>query len=389
MQENETTKYVIYATITAEGVIERPDVVGAVFGQTEGLLGEELDLRDLQKTGRIGRIEVNVESKGGKSKGEIIIPSSLDKTETAILAAALETIDRVGPCTANIEVSKVEDVRSAKRRQIVDRARHIVQEMFNKDLPESQEITNGVRQAIRVEEIRTFGDENLPAGPNIEDSDAILIVEGRADVLTLLRHGIKNTVAVEGTNIPKSVIDLSKKKTVTVFVDGDRGGELLLKELLQTTEIDYVAKAPSGKSVEDLTQKEIVKSLRNKVPVDLVAEGGKKERKEREEKKEKKGFVQRQTDEELKTHIGQLEGTLCARLLNAEKKPLKEVAVRDLVEAIKESDGSVNSIVFDGIITQRIVDAAAEKNISCLAGAKLGNVVRTPASLKILTARDL
>ena len=270
MEESDTTKYVIHAHISAEGVVERPDVVGAVFGQTEGLLGADLDLRELQKTGRIGRIEVNINSKYGKSSGNILIPSSLDKIETSILAAALETIDRVGPCISKIAVTKIEDVRSSKRQQIIERAKLILTDMFDDSVPESQEITEAVKSAVRIEEV-TFID-NLPAGPNVLDSDSIIVVEGRADVLALLRCGIKNAIAVEGTNVPQLVAELSKKKTVTVFTDGDRGGELILKELLQVADVDYVARPPEGKSVEDLTQKEIIKSLRSKVPVEQVVE---------------------------------------------------------------------------------------------------------------------
>lgn len=270
MEESDTTKYVIHAHISAEGVVERPDVVGAVFGQTEGLLGADLDLRELQKTGRIGRIEVNITSKYGKSSGNILIPSSLDKIETSILAAALETIDRVGPCISKISVTKIEDVRSSKRQQIIERAKHILTAMFDENVPESQELTDAVKQAVRVEEV-TFID-NLPAGPNVLDSDAILVVEGRADVLNLLKYSIKNAIAVEGTNVPQLVAELSKKKTVTVFTDGDRGGELILKELLQVADVDYVARAPDGKGVEELTQKEVIKSLRSKVPVEQVVD---------------------------------------------------------------------------------------------------------------------
>jgi len=244
MQNSDTTKYVIYADIHTEGVVEKPDVVGAIFGQTEGLLGDDLDLRELQKTGRIGRIEVNISSKSGKSDGYVLISSSLDKIETSILAASLETIDRVGPCIASIAVTKIEDVRASKRRQIVDQAKHILLNKFDESLPESQELTESVKQAVRVDELVSYGKEKLPSGPNVQDSDAILIVEGRADVLNLLRCGIKNAIAVEGTNVPKAVIELSKKKTVTTFVDGDRGGELILKELLQTADVDYVAYAP-------------------------------------------------------------------------------------------------------------------------------------------------
>ncbi|RLG34738.1 DNA primase, partial [Methanosarcinales archaeon] len=260
MQSSDTTKYNIHAKITAEGIVERPDVVGAIFGQTEGLIGDELDLRDLQKTGRIGRIDVNIESKGGKATGEIIIPSSLDRIETVILAASLETIDRVGPCNAKITLDRIDDVRAEKRNLIISRAKELLKNMIEHGSPESQEIAEEVKQAVRVEEITQYGPDKLPAGPHIDDSDAIIIVEGRADVLTLLKYGIKNAIAVEGTNVPPIISELSKIKTVTAFTDSDRGGDLILRELMQIAEIDYIARPPEGKGVEDLTYKEIVKA---------------------------------------------------------------------------------------------------------------------------------
>jgi len=398
MQNSDTTKYVIYADIHTDGVVEKPDVVGAIFGQTEGLLGDDLDLRELQKTGRIGRIEVNISSKSGKSDGYVLISSSLDKIETSILAASLGTIDRVGPCIANISVTKIEDVRASKRRQIVDQAKDILLNKFDESLPESQELTESVKQAVRVDELVFYGKEKLPAGPNVQNSDAILIVEGRADVLTLLRHGIKNAIAVEGTNVPKAVIDLSKKKTVTTFLDGDRGGELILKELLQTADVDYVAYAPEGKSVEDLSQKEIVKALRNKLPIEQVLEQ-KNKKKPLQNTRNKPEPAPRVAPVEasepsaiessLRNYVEALNGTLNAFLLDAEGKVLKEVEVRNLVSALKESNGLVKSVVFDGVITQRILDIAAEKELNYLIGVKIGNVVKRPLSVKVLTAEDI
>ena len=398
MQNSDTTKYVIYADIHTDGVVEKPDVVGAIFGQTEGLLGDDLDLRELQKTGRIGRIEVNISSKSGKSDGFVLISSSLDKIETSILAASLETIDRVGPCMANLSVTKIEDVRASKRRQIVDQAKNILLNKFDESLPESQELTESVKQAVRVDELVSYGKEKLPSGPNVQDSDAILIVEGRADVLTLLRCGIKNAIAVEGTNVPKAVIELSKKKTVTTFLDGDRGGELILKELLQTADVDYVAYAPEGKSVEDLSQKEIVKALRNKLPIEQVLEQRNK-KKPSQPTRNKPEPAPRVAPVEVsepsplessfRNYVEALNGTLNAFLLDAEGKVLKEVAVRNLVSALKESDGLVKSVIFDGVITQRILDIAAEKELNYLIGVKIGNVVKRPLSVKVLTVEDI
>ncbi len=398
---SDTTKYLIHAEIIADGVVERPDVVGAIFGQTEGLLGEDLDLRELQKTGRIGRIEVKVESRGGKSFGEIKVPSSLDKIETAILAAALETIERVGPCSAKIKVLKIEDVRASKRRKIVERAKDILRDLFEEPEIESEKIADLVRQAVRAEEVIEYGDEKLPAGPSVDESDAIIVVEGRADVLNLLRHGIKNVIAVEGTNIPKTIAELSKKKTVTAFLDGDRGGDLILKELLQVAEIDYVARAPEGKGVEDLTQKEIVKSLRNKVPVEQLHvlrrdfESKSKEAREVKEEEQKKAAKEPEKVEKqdtialLRKHMHDVEGRLIAKLLDKNFNVVKEVPVRDLVKVLKTNSTKVSSIVFDGVITQRVIDLAAKKDISCLVGVRLGSVVKIPTAVRIITFDEL
>ncbi len=388
MHDIDTTKYVIHANITAEGFVEKSDVVGAIFGQTEGLLGEELDLRDLQKSSRIGRIEVNIQTKGGKSFGEILIPSGLDKVETAILAASLETIDRVGPCVAHVEVTKVEDIRATKRRRITERAKEIMREVIENNI-DSEMMVSEVKQAVRMEEITTY--KGLPAGPNIENSDAIIIVEGRADVLNLLKYGIKNAIAVEGTNIPPVISKLSKRKAVTAFFDGDRGGELILKELLQVAEVDYVAISPEGRSVEDMTYKEISKALHNKTPVEQLNYLKDKKAEHEHIQPQAKVIQRKKTREEVdvidnfKSHLQELEGTFKARLLDQDRKILKETTVRDLAKELKDTHENAKSVVFDGVITQRIVDIAKDKDLDYVVGIKLGDVVKMPTSLKVLT----
>jgi DNA primase len=266
----DTVKYLIHADVTADGVVERSDVVGAVFGQTEGLLGDELDLRSLQQASKVGRIDVDVKSEHGQSFGHLTIETSLDKVETATLAAALETITRIGPCRAKVEITEIEDVRAAKRREVVERAKQLLTEGFADSVMSSDEILDAVREEVRVEDITEY--EGLPAGPRVTDSDAVIVVEGRADVLTMLQYGIKNAVAVEGTNVPEAVADLTRNRTVTVFLDGDRGGDLILEELSQVGDIDYVAFAPAGRSVEDLVRGSVYEALQNKVPYDAVAE---------------------------------------------------------------------------------------------------------------------
>lgn len=269
---DDTSKYLIHADVAANGVVERSDVVGAIFGQTEGLLGDELDLRDLQQSSKVGRIDVTVSSEGGQSFGEVTIASSLDRVDTAILAASLETITRVGPCRARVEVTEIEDVREAKRREVVERAKELLDEAFDESITSSEEIQAEVREAVRVADITEY--DGLPAGPRIPDADAVIVVEGRADVLSLLRYGVKNAIAVEGTNVPDAVADLTGGRTVTAFLDGDRGGELILRELRQVGDVDYVAFAPEGRSVEDLVRHEAVRALREKVRIDELPENG-------------------------------------------------------------------------------------------------------------------
>jgi DNA primase len=559
-----TTKYLIRATINADGVIEKPDVVGAIFGQTEGLLGEELDLRDLQKSGRIGRIEVIIDSKKGKSTGDVHLPSSLDKVETAILAAALESIDRVGPAKAEIRVTGIEDVRSVKRQAVIDRARELLSGLATSGQGQSENLMELVRDSMRVEDMVSFGQERLPAGPNVSKSDSIIVVEGRNDVANLLKHGIKNAIAVEGTNVPQTIIQLCKDKSAIAFVDGDRGGELILKELLQVAEIDFIARAPRANEVEELTQKQLIKALRNKIPaeqfiemyslekgsardtrdnprgregdrrndrrgrdqrrevpveedddedVDLTSpiegvdmtlppnilrkpegrpepreargemrpetrredrggrqdrahrddrgpregpredraapreerapredreerparaprdapreereerrapredRGARDERPPREERREQRREerparaprAERDAEPEAEPAAGgaprgeregkflvileELSGKLQAVLLNEQLERVGEkVAVRDLADTLKKDVPGVQTVVFDGVVTQRLIDIALDKKIHTLVGVKTGNITKKPATVEVVTRADL
>ena len=535
------TKYMVKAKITADGVIDRPDVVGAIFGQTEGLLGDELDLRDLQKSGRIGRIEVETVTKGGKSEGIIYMSSSLDQVETVILASALETVDRVGPCKASVHVLGIEDVRVTKREKVVERAKELLNELMKQSEGSSTNLMNSVKQSVQVEEITTYGPDRCPAGPNVKDSEAIIIVEGRSDVLNLLKAGIKNAIAVEGTNIPKTVQELSKERVVTAFTDGDRGGELILRELFQVAEVDFVARAPRAHEVEELSSKQIVKCLRNKVPGDQYMEMNnlsfeeksfeeldnfepegdyrrdrkdrhdredrreerrdrdehrkerfnnealdkyrkkREERQEREEKEEREmeTFLDRdepeieaqetpieQPEEEHEVPVEEerprkstkrkkdeepaeepvtdasedfeasaepkeeeteadekpkeakkarslrgkklitdkvltpeqeafrdmllgLSTTHNATVLDADNNVIRQVAVKSLVNSLKEDGDDVAAIVFDGVISQRIIDVSSEKGIKTVVGTRKGNISKMPADVTILTKEDL
>jgi len=421
-----TTKYLIKAHIKADGIIEKSDVVGAIFGQTEGLLGDELDLRELQRSARVGRIEVELESKNGKSEGTITLPTSLDKVETVILAAAFESIDRVGPCKATIKADQVEDVRVVRRKQVIERAKELLNKVMEEGKVEGSSIADNVRQAVQVEEITNFGQDHCPAGPNIEKSDAIIIVEGRRDVLNLLKYGIKNVIAVGGTNIPKTVRDLTKERITTAFVDGDRGGELILKELLQTSDVDFVARAPQTREVEEIPQKLIMKALKNKIPAEQYAEmydikidkkikQMKEEieekqlqpqsKKEKSKKEAKQQTIQKQKYEEKKIEkdeekiitekqkgygkiLDEISGSLKAVLFDKNDNELKKIPVRELTDSLKKSN-NISTVVFDGIITQRLLDIANSKNVKEIVGIKIGNVVKKPSSVRVLTKKDL
>ncbi len=416
MYSPDTTKYLIHLQFQAEGVVEKPDVVGAIFGQTEGLLGEDLDLRDLQRTGRIGRIDVQLASRKGETTGEILISSSLDRAETAVLAASFETIDRVGPCVAQVRVSTIEDIRVTKRKKIVIRAKEILIDHFEEGTIDTYELLDQVRETMRIEKISAIGDEKIPAGPHVLASDAIIVVEGRADVINLLRVGIRNAVAAEGTNIPAAIIDLCSKKTATAFFDGDRGGDLILQELLQRAEIDYVAFAPREKSVEDMSRKEIVKALRNKIPVEYVREhfalvekgldadeaGGVREEAlapdeeppepRRETTAQPKGKVhhgRRAKEPEkplttLKDHLEAVRGLGVARFLSADLVIVKESPANGVDAAFDEVNGDVSGVIVDGGVNQRTVDRAVGKGLDYLAAREFGGIVKRPVSLRLL-----
>ncbi|OUJ18943.1 DNA primase DnaG [Methanonatronarchaeum thermophilum] len=483
MQNFGEAKYLIHAQIKANGVVEKPDVVGAIFGQTEGLIGDSSDLRELQKGGKVGRIKVDISSNDGRSNGEVLIPSSLNKIETAILAASLETIERIGPCKANIRVTDVEDVRETKRDRIVDRAKEILSNMFEETEMEDEEIAKTVKRSFGETGITTY--KGLNSGPNVRSSDAILIVEGRSDVLNLLDFGIKNSIAIEGTDMPDQIEDICRNKTVTAFLDGDRGGDLILKELLQRAKIDYVARAPDGKQVEELDHSEVLEALRKKKPVSQIKKeirlskksktpkdsakekppeqdepeldepeldepelneieekqktevqrklskqnNGKRSKilqkakkglqkakksknklktkasqKEQEKKQEDVDYEDNaeQTTETIETEqepqtirelydetLQSVEGTLKAKMLDGNSQVISEVAVRDLAKSIKEGNGSVKTVIFDGVITQRLLDICSDRKVKRLVGVKMGNVSKKPSDVMALTKQEL
>jgi len=403
-------KYNIVLHFEVEGIVDKPDVIGAVFGQTENLFGEELDLRELQEKGRIGRILVELSTKGGKSEGEIIIPSNVDRIVTALLAAMVESVDKVGPYPAKFTLVRIEDIREEKKKKIIERAKEILSTWGKEETLDLKEVLNEIASSVKIGELIEYGPEKLPAGPDVDKDPNLIIVEGRADVINLLKYGYKNVIAIEGAQgkIPETVKELAKqKKIVIAFLDGDHGGDLILKELVANgVKIDYVARAPSGKEVEELTKKEVVKALQDMVPLAqylkkikeakpiLVTEKGAEEVRAEVPKveappqvaKEVLVSIPQQVLEKIKTLSGTLEGYFYDQNWNE----IEKVQVREIVSKLENLDNNkVAYIVFDGVITQRLVDLASSKNVKLLIGARIGGVTRKPDNVDILTITDL
>jgi len=413
-------KYVISAKVEAKGLVEKPDLIGAIFGQTEGLLGGELDLRELQKSGRIGRIDAKMETKGGITRANVEVPSSLDMVETSIIAAGIETITRVGPCDAKFTITEVKDIRESKRTDVVNRAKEILKTMVSKEIPDAKEISEEVRKEVRSEESTKY--KGLDAGPAVATSESVILVEGRADVINLLKSDIKNAIAIGGIKTPKEVIEICNKKTSTAFLDGDRGGDLILKSLKQAgAELDYVARAPIGREVEELSRKEMVMALRRKVsaeqalddlkkPAGRREEGkssrdgrdnsksrssrdrGSRDRSSRDRDRSKDGSSRdrdkapsEKKDEDKKGDVNSkllsiLDGIKNEAVVLDEKlKEKKKVALKD----VKKENLSGYAFVIDDIITQNVLSSA--EGCKYIVGITTADNLKTPKDKVLLT----
>jgi len=406
-----SSKYIVNSTIEVDGVVDRPDVIGAIFGQTEGLLGEDLELRELQRSGRIGRIEVNIDTKGGKSVGQIIIPSSLDKAETAIIGAALEVIQRIGPCNAKVKVQNIEDVRISKRNFVVERAKQLLRSLMDTGMPDSQEIADEVAQSVRIMEVTEYGKDRLPAGPAIDESEEVIVVEGRADVVNLLKHGFKNCIAMNGTSVPQTVIDLSKSKDIVAFVDGDRGGNLIIRDMLNVAEVDFVTRAPDGKEVEELAKKEIHKALRSRITAEqarleighvdtsqsvrkpvitrpAVVPSSAPARLPVRPSPRQKAVLSDVEKKRLGEMLEGLIGTRGAFILDDKLNVLGKVPFTELNGTLKSLNTGVYAVVFDGVVDQSLIEVAERSNIKHIV-AMDSKVNPAACRLNIVTAAAL
>ena len=367
-------KYMIHAKFVAEGALEKPDVIGAIFGQTEGLLGSDLEMRELQKEGKIGRIEVELERKDKKTMGTIQIPTALDQSETTLIAAAIETIERVGPTDAQIEVEKIEDVRGSKRDYIIQRAKKFMQELHG--TTDSREISREIKEHTRTSDISEYGEEKLPCGDL--SGNEVIVTEGRADVLNLIRNGIKNVVAMNGTKLPESIRKLSQEKEIILFVDGDRGGKLIARNVVDNARIAWIAVAPDGKEVEELAGKEALMALRKKVSADdffrvkrYSSSSEFEERPRKVQRDEKPAEITEEMKEKLRKISNSNKGSEKAIILNEDLEEIKTVSPRALGGALKHAENPF-AIVIDGVVTGFIVDSAEEANIKIIVASNFG-----------------
>ncbi len=389
MPDSGIVKYLVKLRFEVDGVVERADVIGAIFGQTEGLFGPEMNLNELQKSWKVGRIEINLESKNDKTRGDVLIPMSTDIGTSALIAAAVESVDKVGPCSSRFILEGIEDVRASKRKQIVDRAKLIVRDWSSKSSSEGENVLKDVVESTKRARVVNYGIENLPAGPGVYTSDVVYLVEGRADVVLFLRAGIENVVALEGTSVPDSIIELGKKKRLIAVLDGDRGGDLIEKELNQVVRVEKVLRAPSGKEVEDLTPIEVLQLLRaERVEPQQQQQqprGGRTTERERERERE---AAPEPIVEKTREIYPSLNGTLEAILLDEGLQEVGRFPISELVQKMESSNGA-RYLVFDGIITQRLVESASRVGVKGLIGHRTGEINSLPDGMRIGTFRDL
>ena len=353
-------KYMVHANFVAEGALEKPDVIGAIFGQTEGLLGSDLEMRELQKEGKIGRIEVELQREGKKTVGKIQIPTALDQSETTLIAAAMETIERIGPTDAQIEVERIEDVRGSKRDYIIERAKKLMQELSGST--DSREISNQIKEHNRTSDISEYGDEKLPCG-DISGKE-LIVVEGRADVVNLIRAGVKNVIAMNGTKLPDAIKGLGMEKEITLFVDGDRGGKLIARNVIDNARVKDIVFAPDGKEVEELMPKEILMNLRKKISVSDFL-GGRRF----QEAEENSAEASPDEKKKLKQISDSNKGSDKALILNRNLDEIKSVSSRTLSGSLKKLDEAPYAIVIDGTVTSSVIEVAGEAGIKIIVGS--------------------
>ena len=354
-------------------------MIGAIFGQTEGLFGDILDLKKLQKSGKLGRIDVDLRVEDKRTVGTVIIPNNLDQPTAALLAATLESIERVGPFDAKFKLLELEDVREEKKRKVMERAKDIMQRWAASQRSEVIQMLSQVSEVSEVGRIVSLAPD-VEGGPEAESSSTLFIVEGRADLTALLKAGIKNVVATNGVNIPEYVVNLThKKKEVTVLADGDRVGDMIVKELLRRgAKIDYVIKAPHGMEVEEMKPIEILDLINKRVDLKTYLAT----------RTPFKQVIPENLFEKAKGLKDRIRETFMAVLLDAEGEVIEETPVSQLFQRLSELD-NVAGIVFDGIVSRRLLDLASAKEVKLIVGERIGSIEKMPANIIVKTLDEL
>ena len=358
-------KYHVKLSYEVDGLVERADIIGAIFGQTEGLLGPEMNLNELQRVSKVGRIEVNSKSTANTTAGDVLIPMSTDIDTCALIAAGIESIDKVGPFDCTFRLEAIDDVRAAKKDDIVRRAKEIKQRWATKTVSEGESMLKDVH-AGDSGKLSTYGPSKLTCSSGVFDSNWIILVEGRADVINLLRAGYDNAIAIEGAKIDESIKELcSSKDTVVAFTDGDRAGGFILKELKSVVPIDYELRADNGIEVEELTPERIDEILR---PVsEEIKTGGSAPSLKSEDDKPIADIASK--------IFPDLNETLEAIALDSDQKEIFKVPISEVVSKLSTQSG-IKYLLLDGIITQRLLEGAKNAGIECVVGhrvAKLSN----------------
>ncbi|MFB5631009.1 MAG: DNA primase DnaG [Nitrosopumilaceae archaeon] len=377
MPQSGIVKYHVKLSFDVDGLVERADIIGAIFGQTEGLLGPEMNLNELQRVSKVGRIEVNTTSTTNTTKGDALLPMSTDIDTCALIAAAIESIDKVGPFDCKFKLDSIEDVRASKKEDIVKRAKEIKQKWSTKSVSEGDSMLKDVHEGSSGK-LTTYGKEKLPCSEGVFDSPWIILVEGRADIINLLRAGYDNALAIEGARIDESIKELcDKKEKVVAFLDGDRAGGFILKELKSLVHIDVEHRAPEGVEVEELTPQQIDDILK-----DTAADMRK------ETTKPKMSDPGDAPIAELANKVyPDLNESLEAVAIDADKKEIFKVPISEVVDKLSTQSG-IKYLVLDGIITQRLLDGAKQAGIECVIGHRVAKLANTDG-LKLKTFTEL
>jgi len=370
-------KYHVKLSFDVDGLVERADIIGAIFGQTEGLLGPEMNLNELQRLSKVGRIEVNTTSTSNTTKGDALLPMSTDIDTCALIAAAIESIDKVGPFDCHFKLEGIEDVRASKKEDIVKRAKQIKQQWSTKSVSEGDTMLKDVHEGD-TGQLTTYGKEKLPCSSGIFDSPWIILVEGRADVINLLRAGYDNALAIEGAKIDESIKEIcDKKDKVVAFLDGDRAGGFILKELKSLVHIDVVHQAYEGVEVEELTPQQIDDILKHTAE-DMQSETTTPTLHDADDK----------PLADLANKIyPDLNETLEAIALDADQNEIFKVPISEVVDKLSSQSG-IKYLVLDGIITQRLLEGAKQAGIDCLVGHRVAKLVN-PNGITLKTFTEL